>query len=214
MAQRYRMNYLESGDVIDPTPWVLDNNELAGEVNGGLDRENLAEGDIVRSEIVAWTFTRHGIRASSTTFTADGATVAWQGGNNNDANGIFAVTVTCAEDCLLHAEMTLTAGWIRPPAPAPASSYSVGTDGWTVDTVQIQLCIDGVAVATSGYYDDWNYLFSAALVGSAVVTAGQHIISVQCQLMKRNSNDDAGHGTCTGDVAFYNRTLLYEQEKR
>lgn len=220
MGQRYRFTFAENGDVLDPISWVEDNNELASEVNGYLDRDNFGRGDIAQNEITANAFTYVEGFASEVPFTPDQTAIGWQGGAGNGANGIFNQEVTCEVDCLLAVEFNVTWTWDK-----AISDYSItGTGGsdvppwslstYAVDTIQFRIVVDGVEVARSGLFEDMHYKYGTYLVGAKVVTAGLHTVSVECAVNHRRWEGLGQDGTCTYPIDIENRCMVCTQERR
>lgn len=218
MGQRYRFSYSESGDVLDPSQWIEDNNELASEFNGYLDRDNIGEATIEQNEIAANTFTDVSFSGSTTTYRPDKTSIGWQGGAGNNANGIYNTTETCEVDCLLVVELTLTATWDNGTntsitgSGSTAAPYALST--FTTDTVQVRVVVDGVEVARSGLFDPIHKSFGLYLVGAIPVTSGDHEVYVECAMNRRRWEGLAQEGSCTYDIDFNERGVLITQEKR
>lgn len=211
MGQRYRHNYQETGDIIDPLFFVLDNNEMAGEVNGALDRDNFASSDIAQNEVVARAFTRVDPFTSSTAYVPENLTTSWQGGNGNDAAGLFEQTITCTVDCLLVVETALEWTW----GGAAWSNTAFGTGAQLIsDTLQLKISVDGVLVAISGFFEDMHLSYATYLVGPYIATAGDHVVRVEVQLGRRAYAGLAYNGTNLNDVTFNTRSLIVTQERR
>jgi len=209
MGQRYRHNYQETGDIIDPLFWVLDNNEMAGEVNGGMDRDNLAQADIAQAEIVNDAFTALEALGSATGYTPETTITSWQGGTGNDAAGIFNITtVECPVDCLLDVRVTLTWQWAGPNWSWSAT-YPV-----EADTIEFRLMIDGIEVGRAGPFEDAHDRYATYLMGQRVVTAGFRVISVECLVARRRYEGLSITGPCTYQPTVTDRRLWVIQEKR
>jgi hypothetical protein len=226
MGQRYRFTFTETGDVLDPAAWVEDNNELAAEFNGYLDRDNFARNDIAQAEITANAFTKVEPFTSTSIYTPDNTLVSWQGGAGNDADGIFREAVTCEVDCLLVCELSL--GWVWDKDVTDYSMTGVGPSGdppgtpptsvtvsdSTVDTIQFRIAVDGVEVARSGLFEDMHHRYGTYILGAKVVTSGVHTVSAECVLMRRRWEGLRQDGANTYTVDISNRVLLVTQEKR
>lgn len=216
MGLRYRQTYYENGDIVDPTGWVLDNNELAGEVNGSLDRDNIPASTIVQAEIVGISanggpFTSIFYRWSDTAYAPTYTTTAWQGGTGNGVNGIFSYTVTADEDCVLVVEMDTE--W------ATGAFHGGGPVDWPriSDTMQLRITVDGIVIAQSGYLPILHLkqiAYATYLIGSGVVVAGDHDIRVEVQVAQRASIDDTIQVPCQTEMTFLTRNLCVTQEKR
>jgi len=216
MGQRYRFNWNDENDVLDPTAWVEDNSEFAGEFNGYLDRDNFARADIVKAEIVDESFTVVDSQTSTTTYTPDRQVVSWQGGGGNGALGIFQRTVTCDVDCALSVECNLTWTWA-------SSAWSMVSDGaaapgevstFRTNCVRFRIVVDGVDLCRTGFFDDTHRYFGTYLVGATVVTSGQHVVSIECEVSRRTWETLALFNNNTFNVDIKNRHLLVIQEKR
>lgn len=225
MGLRYRFTFTENGDVLDPAAWVEDNNELAAEFNGYLDRDNFARNDVSQAEIAANAFTKVEPFYSTAIYTPDNDVISWQGGAGGGATGIFYEQVTCEVDCLLVCELSLTWVWDKDVTQYSFAGYGpVGAAGVppadifvsesTVDTVQFRIVVDGVEVARSGLFEDMHHNCGTYILGATVVTSGVHDVSAQCILMRRRWEGLRQDGANTYTIDISNRVLLVTQEKR
>lgn len=219
MGQRYRFTFNEAGDVLDPSSWVEDNNELAGELNGYLDRDNFGSADIVQAEIVANAFTMVESFGSTTTFAADRTNTGWQGGGATGASGIFREDITATVDCGLCCEMNVSWAWAKTTAQYSVTGGGPTGTPWTVstftvDTIQFRILVDGLEVARSGLFEDMHHNYGTYLVGATVVTSGVHIVSVECSLNRRRWEGLAQDGANTYAVNITQRNLVITQERR
>jgi hypothetical protein len=216
MGQRYRQNYYENGDIIDPTGWVLDNSELAGEVNGSLDRDNIAQNTITQADIHTMStvssgrdgpFTAVQHFTSTTNYTPENENISWQGAGN-DANGLFSKSITAQEDCILVVEFTVTWAW-------SGAALSQDAD-YNADTFQLRVTVDGVVLALSNYFSDEQGHAGTYLIGTTVAVAGVHDVRVEVLCARRAPTDDAITASPTNiyDVTFSTRALCVTQEKR
>lgn len=210
MGQRYRMGYQENGDIIDPSFWVQDNNELAGEVNGGIDRDNLPSATIAQDEIVAGAFTTVTLYGSSTGYAPDITTATWQGGTGNNASGIFYITMEeCEVDCVIDVHVAINWTW----SGAGVASYNAAQP-WEADAIEFRLLIDGVEVCVAGPFEDVHDRYATFLTGQLVVTAGFRTIAVECLPARRRYEGLAITGTTTYQPTITDRRMTVIQDKR
>lgn len=209
MGQRYRHNYQETGDIIDPLFWVLDNNEMAGEVNGGMDRDNLAQADIAQAEIVDDSFVSVSSASSTTNYAPDTTVTTWQGGTATGASGIFYVTnVECKVDCVFDVRVHVSWQWSGANASYTATPY------WYADTITFRLLVDGIEVCQAGPFEDMHDRYGTYLMGQLIVTAGFRTIAVECLVAKRRYEGLDIVGTTTEAPTITERYMLAKQEKR
>ena len=102
MSLRYRVEFSESGDVLDPQVWNLNQNELASEFNGGLDRDNILPAVIPEGMVVDNAFTRISSTPADTQFNPDDSLRSWQTIPNT------SLSLTMTQDCLLLCEWSGT----------------------------------------------------------------------------------------------------------
>ena len=78
MALRYRQEYNETGDVLDPQAYNINQNELISEFNGGLDRQNIQRQVVQRAQIVDGAFNAVRERSENGFATLDMTSRTWQ----------------------------------------------------------------------------------------------------------------------------------------
>lgn len=216
MGQRYRFGFQEEGDVLDPTFWVYDNNEMGAEFNGYLDRDNIDRATILQAEIVEDQFTTIDRYTSDVAFTPDRQAISWQGGGGNDADGLFRKEITCAADCVLSVEAHLTWRW-DDAAWSMLSSGAVSpgeTSTFRTNCLRFRLTVDGVDVCRTGFFDDTHRYYGTYLVGATVVTSGTHVVTLEVEATRRLWETLAIYNNNSGDVSINTRQLLVIQEKR
>ena len=57
MAWKFPQEYVRDGDVIEPSDWRINLNEMLSEINGYLDRDNIRKGSLNSSDFKRETFT-------------------------------------------------------------------------------------------------------------------------------------------------------------
>jgi hypothetical protein len=209
VGQRYRHNYQETGDIIDPSFFVLDNNELAGEVNGSMDRDNLPASTIAQNEIVAGAFTTVTAYGSETSFAPDITITGWQGGTANNAFGIFYITTEeCEVDCVVDVHVSLAWRWAN-----AAASFNAAYP-WEADTIEFRLLVDGIEVCRAGPFEDVHDRYATFLMGQLVVTAGFRTIAVECLAARRQYEGLDITAGCTDQPTITSRRMIVIQERR
>lgn len=218
MGQRYRFTFTENGDVLDPSQWVEDNNELASEFNGYLDRDNFARNDILQAEITANAFTKIDSNGYTTAYTPSQQDIGWQGGNGVNSAGIYTRDITCPVDCGLVVEASLSWMWNSAGATSITGSGSTASpwisSTFASDTIQFRVLVDGLEVSRSGLFDAIHQYYGTFLVGAKVVTSGVHTVSVECSVNRRRWINLRQDGPCTFSVDIESRHVVVTQEKR
>lgn len=182
MSLRYRVERAEEGAIVDPSPTNLNENELAAEINGHLDRHNLVAGGVGASSINVGTFTTLGSDWSTTDFTVDATTTAPQ--------TVHSVTFSVTQDCQIEVDWSATwtnLVYVIVPTYAAAMCFEVR--------------INGQIVAMSG----WLYIAynsnSVALNGTAPVQAGTVTITVT--VTNANVGIFYGAGTSSTNTSLF-----------
>lgn len=161
MSLRYRQEYNETGDVLDPQAYNVNQNEFISEFNGGLDRQNISRQAIARAQIVTGAFTSvHQVVAPSF-LTADMTSRTWQ--------TVIAETFTAPVDCMCTFEYSSSHQW-----PGVYNG-----DNRLEDAAQYRITLDGTELTTSHFYGESVFNDSPYLVCSSPVPAGVHTISVE-----------------------------------
>ncbi len=211
MSSVYRQSYDENGGVLDPDAVFLDDeNTLAGEFNSSLDRDNFAAADIVTGEIDASTgrvFTETGSSAvSDTTYSPTMTTTDWQGGGGNGADGIFRCAWTSTQEA--HIDVHLSAEWDWTGAYSYATNGAARPDTrQTYDTLALKITLDGVPIAFGGPWEDGDQYWATFLCGSAQVPAGSHVLTVECEVVRRVWQTQEADGVCSTVLAFRSRAV-------
>ena len=204
MGLRYRQTYTEDGDILDGLGWVLDNAELAGEMNGSLDRDNLPAETIARAEIEDAAFTEVLYLSTTNPYGPSMSSVEWQGGGN----GLFYLSFDASEDCVATVEMYLTWLW------GDISTYSYDIATLAADTLQVRFTLDGQVLALSERHDDARYNDHMSLVGIAVLNAGTHVLQADCRVARVICNTEEQDWVNEDSVTIGARGLLITEEKR
>lgn len=204
MSLRYRVEYSESGDVLDPQVWNLNQNELSSEFNGGLDRDNIEEAIITEGMIVDNAFTRISSAPANTAFIPDAALRSWQVMDNT------SLSLTMEQDCLLLCEWSGTWEWDGVYTP------SVSPDPYTEDAVAFRIVVDGVDVtAASQFFGSSIRKCSTYIVGATPVSAGAHVIQVECYIARVRDQDlRLAEEDVEGAVTINERELLVTERRR
>lgn len=222
MGQEYRIEYDETGDVIDPAFWIDNNNVFAGEFNGYLDRDNLPSATIAAAEVIALSFNNvnHGTNTGTTdtVWVPDRTNTDWQGGEGNAATGIWNHAWTATQDAhydvhwsgawdwgsyLVAYSMVEVVGDVTDAALYPGTRL-VTTN--TVDTIQLRMSVDGVVIATAGPFEDGQLQWATYMVGAIQLPAGAHTLKVECAMFRRTWQTGAADGICTCGVTFRSRS--------
>lgn len=172
MSLRYRQEYNEAGDVLDPQTYNLNQNELISEFNGGLDRHNLVTQAIGRNQIVPGAFTNITAFESIVSVPADLTSKTWQ--------SLASYSLTTPVDCAAILEWGSTFQWI-------GAGYS-GTYE-EEDACAFRILVDGTELVASPYFGESSEYNSAYLVGALPLPAGAHIFAVQVLVARVRHNN-------------------------
>ena len=138
MSLRYRTEFNETGDVLDPQTWNVNQNELTSEFNGGLDRDNFLAPSVFEGQIVNNAFTSIRYSAGVALFTASTTLRTWQRITGSYITGDFP------QDCVIICEWGGRWTW--------GGAY-VGTFN-SEECVAFRIVVDGVDIATSHYFGE------------------------------------------------------------
>lgn len=161
MAWRYLARAVETGVVIDPRDFVMNQTEFAAEFNGLLDRDNIATAGLVAADFEAATFVEarydNALGAPLQTIDA-GAGGSWV--EITDVTTSFTV-----DDGELIVDADINVEW---PATAVPTNNK-----W-----EARLLINGNAVAHTGWGHQVRLKGAQALTGSCSVSAGTATVAI------------------------------------
>lgn len=204
MAFRYRKRHIDSNDVMDPRDWNLNHANYADEFNGYLDRDNVPAEIITRDMMEVDCCNAFSSDAESSDYgePISCSSVSWQAGNPESPFSKLSLEIK--SDALLVCEWSGSWKWI----------YFAGSGSWnnipgsalkrdpTQAICRFRLTVDGITVSESGYSSARRKRDSCYLAGATPVSAGNHFIQVEVQLLyiEQNStmledNDLMRHGT-------------------
>lgn len=169
MALRYRVERAQNGDILDPSPWNLNQKELSGEFNGYLDHDNLPENSVDGDSVVVGAFTQDAGSVNTGALTIDPLTVEWQ--------HLYTVTLDADVDTPVRVEFSGGHKWDQ---ASGGRSYDAVAS--SQDHIQYQITVDGNTVAETGPLSDDHYWECVDLVGVALLQAGPHTILVSCKV--------------------------------
>lgn len=173
MSLIYRKERAEQGSINDPTPHRDNQNELAGEFNGYLDRYNLPTRAVGAASVVVGAFTTVGADPKSDSVALDSKSTTWQ---NDDGSGTYIhnVTFTASEDGQLDVDWGGTWTWTGNP---------------TIEaTIRWRITVNGQTIAETGCIaqdNDPTYVNTkdlVALAGTIPVQAGPVNIKVEAMI--------------------------------
>lgn len=205
MSQRYRRERMRNGMVAAPDALNQNQNEYAGEVNGYLDRENIPQDAITEAKIVAGTFTRYLSDPKTDTITLELTSQQWQL-NDSSGNKINEIDDTLAYDAHVHVEWSGGLEW-------------TGAAPNTGDVAAVQLEVNGIEVATSGFISAARTWACIALAGDIPQQAGPLLVRVRA-MCAQVSRDIPSPGIftilagVTGTPNLTDRELLVEIRSR
>lgn len=171
MAWRYRQNYPQNGEVLNPQDWNLENKEFAEEFNGYLDRDNLPEEVFTSAHVADDTFTA----VTSDPYTGTEPfgprenTIEWQ--SNDGTRNLGKIEIEAPVDELLICEFSAT--WASNNSPKQGD-------------VRFRVLVDGSEVAMTGFIGQQWEEWSDYCCGAIPVSAGKHTIEAQVQIANAN----------------------------
>lgn len=208
MGQRYAPLFGENNDIIAPDFFVQGMADLAGEFNAGLDRDNLPSATITSADLTANVFFETFYAATDTAYVPDMESTSYQNGTGTTtgANNLGILSLDLAQDAQVDVHWSATWSW--------DGSWSEVGDGVrpertnTVDTVTMQIDVDGNAAAPLGPFEDGASYNSVYGVASFQLPAGPHTLRVRVQAVRIVVQSMQEDGVCTNNVTFGSRALL------
>lgn len=192
MAFKWTEGNHRSGNILDADEFNTSFNAFKGEINGGLDRENLPNNSVSDDEISSTAFVKYSVgsairlqnavEAEAEWFNNGGASAGTQDflctNYNNYAGGWKTNTAqkvsSIYQEGMLHVEYN---GWYwlrnHIATSNPARNGSPHLQGWC----QFRLLLDGNPVVSSGY--NYQNVGQVHLIADLPVSTGAHEIALQ-----------------------------------
>ena len=224
MGQRYTPSFDENADVICPDFYLDGMGDFGGELNGGVDRDNLPQSTIARTECdtsLGRVFNQTGASFNTdTNFSPTMTITEWQGGilgapAGSASLGLFTSTWTALQDAHYDIHASLT--WFWDGSYIGGSVVSTGSRPDTVttfDTLMLRITVDGIEIAVGGPWDDGDVYWSTYLLGSIQLPAGVHTLKVECMVVRRECQTGLTSGKCINTVVFNSRALVVLERDR
>lgn len=173
MSLRYRTEFNEAGDVLDPQAWNVNQNEFTSEFNGGLDRDNLLPACIDEARIVDNAFTKIHHTFGAASFSANTASRVWTLVPGSSISASFP------QDCVVICEWGGTWQW----KGAYTGIYL------EEDAVAFRIVVDGAEITTSHYFGESQHMSSTYLVAAIPLSAGAHSIWAEIYFARVRQRD-------------------------
>lgn len=206
MPYTFRQEHATDADVLDPRWWNLNQSEMVGTFNGGLDRDNLPPNVITEAMLSAESMVNVLSSAVDGTWSPDMDIVTWQAFNAGSNGG--AVTVSATVDCVL--EIDWGGSWSWNGAWSQAASGAT----FTVDTVTCRVTVDGVVVAEGGPSEDMRDMDCVHLIGTVAVGPGTHEVVAEVMVTRLEYEGLDATGSCTNTITFDSASLVVVERRR
>lgn len=177
MALRYRVERAQNGDILDPSPWNLNQTQFVGEFSGYLDHDNLPTNSVDGDSVVVGAFTQEVGDVTTSTLTLDTTSTDWQ--------VVHALDIDADVDTVVLIEWSGGHKWNQ-------ASGGRSNDGVSSDMITYQISVDGNVIAETGPMGDDQYWGCADLVGVTTLQAGPHTISVFAKIANMYIRYDTG----------------------
>ena len=165
MAWRYPESRIATGDVVTPHELMRNIDAVASEMNGHIDRDNLALATVDTDALASGA-------CNSARFVEIASTYTLSVQDNWQVLSTLSTNIVC-EDGWLQTSVSLAMGVVSTPE--------------IVDQVLVAISVDGVIV---GAEEGSNGAFVVYVIGDTPVSAGSKYIEV---LVKRSPYETAGH---------------------
>lgn len=206
MSYVYRQEHRANADVLDPRWWNLNQSELLGEFNGGLDRDNMPPNVVTEAMCGSKVFLDADSSILNGTWAPDPLVVTWQAFNPTGGGG--TVPVNAAVDACL--EIDFSASWSWNGAYSQAASGAT----FTVDTVSVRVLLNGVTVAESGPSEDKADRDNVAILGTIPVGPGDYEVTVEVMVTRLEYEGLDATGSCTNTCTFDAASLVVVERRR
>jgi hypothetical protein len=200
MSLRYRQEFSEAGDVLDPQVPNANQNELISEFNGGLDRDNFLNAAIAEAQIVDNAFTKLHYAAGNTAIPTSSTIRSWIPLTDN------VLTLTFPQDCLIICEWGGTWAWL--------GGYTA-SDYIAEDAVAFRITLDGTDLCVSHWFGSSAEYNSTHILGATPVSAGTHVVQVEAFLSRiKHNNLQFSSDDMQAIVVVGARELVVEERRR
>jgi hypothetical protein len=218
MAFKWTEGEHRSGNIVDADEFNTSFNAFKGEINGGLDRENLPNGCISNEELASNAMVKYAVKPGIKLQDEVAARADWldnSGGDNHHAffkctnynnysggwktNNAQKIN-TLFQEGMLHIEYN---GWywLRNHVATPnANSRHDHLQIWC----QFELVVDGNAVVTSGRH--YQNVGQVHLVVDVPISTGNHEIAIRWRF---SANPDANQTITMAPTAILSRPIFY-----
>jgi len=216
MAFKWTEGDHRSGNILDADEFNTSFNNVKGEINGGLDRENLPNTSVSNEELASDAMVKYvvksGMRAQNTTYSnaifTDGSTLIPQsvrafnynrysgGWRTNEAEKI---TNEIFQEGMLHIEYN---GWywLRNHVATASSARNTNEKHCQI-WCQFQITLDGTPVITGGKH--YQNVGQIHLVGDVPISTGKHDIALRWRFASWPGSFPSGATTITQPVFYY-----------
>tara|TARA_R110000824_G_scaffold366541_1_gene555219 strand:- start:2076 stop:2741 length:666 start_codon:yes stop_codon:yes gene_type:complete len=221
MAFRYRNQYFQDGDAVDPAGWTKNVDEYTQEFNGYLDRDNFPEKSISTAMIVSNAANEVYSQILQSEANVSIETTRWLEDDGTTSFG--SISFIAATDGILTAEWS--GCWRHPrhgnwPAQKAVSAVYAHllAGSWYLS---LRLVVDGVELCQVPKSINTFSESAEYMVGSIPLAAGPHVVKLQARaavvsdegpVINHQAIQD--HGVPKNDIALKNRELIAIFRKR
>jgi|19_taG_2_1085344.scaffolds.fasta_scaffold24050_3 hypothetical protein len=175
MAWRYRMIRLEDGGILDPDDWNLGWAELAQELNGYLDRDNLGVDWITKDELAATACTTvESVVGSGGTCVNDAPTWKSAFTSGSMVNDTIDVAVDATIEAWASFQLSSTLGLTLWVVKTWYDDANTSNKSLPDDAIRVRLRVGGTVVAESGWVSGFHEETCVMLMGATPVPPGRH----------------------------------------
>jgi len=201
----------DTQDAVLTEDWDLTFAVLAGVFNGGLDRDNFADGAIVRDHIKKYACNRVYSDGGSWAdpVSADVGTTDWQ---NGDSDGLPSVSEEAPVDTALVVHYSCAWTWDSSSGPTSTEQDRI--------CVQWRLVVNGTTIAKSGWSPLQRARHHVYLVGASPIEAGGYTVRAQMRIARvtfnsATSNEDiSSEGIGDFPLIVNGRELIVIEKRR
>jgi hypothetical protein len=210
MPYALRQEHALDADVLDPRWWNLNQGELVGIFNGGLDRDNLPAGAIAEGMFVLETLLDcdGSVLPLGTNWVPTMDIIEWQDFNPTTNLG-GAITVVAPVDCHLEIDWSGTWEW----GGVAWSNAAFGAT-YAADAVTIRVMVNGVVACESGPREDMADRDSCHIIGDVPLGPGSYTVQVQARVGRMTYRGLDVTAICTNTCTFKDASLVVLERRR